>query len=136
MIKRNKRIIIPLAIVGAMLIYCWIIIFTNAAAATWRQYLGIAFFSAIVIYFINNFVATAIVLTGVFLLFGTFNLLAITPGIYVVGLQFFASVSTPPIQPIFLGIFALYFWLNLDPLINIYLDYKEAKLNKTQNRKS
>ena len=36
-------------------------------------------------------------------------------------------VQTPPIQLLSLGLFVLFAVLNLDPLIDIYLDYKESK---------
>ncbi|MEO5890443.1 MAG: hypothetical protein ABIQ31_09335 [Ferruginibacter sp.] len=88
MIRKNKHILIPLTIIGAILIYCWIVFLTTDFAATWKQYLGLTFFLVIVGSFFKKFIATSIVATGIFLFLGTFNLLAITPSIEVVGIRF------------------------------------------------
>lgn len=63
----------------------------------------------------------------------TFNLLAYTPAISTTrfGINIGSvQLATPPVQLLSLGIFVLYFILNLDSLINIYLDYKEARQMK------
>ena len=68
--------------------------------------------------------------TGLFLAVATFNLIAMSPEIYTIGLRV-GPISTPEVQPLSLGLLVLYLVLNLDPLINIYLDYKERKVKKS-----
>ena len=121
---KNLRILIPITIVGIFLVNCWTIIFVSDILATWRHYVGLILFIGIGFLFFRNINMTTIV-TGIFLLLGTFNALAMTPEINT---SWFAigPIETPSIQLLSLGLFIIYFVLNLDPLINIYLDYKES----------
>lgn len=116
-----------------MLIYCWTIILTTEILATWRQYIGLFLFFILGILFLKNIVAT-IVGTGIYLLLATFNLLAMTPTITVSGIKI-GPISTPPVQLISLLLFILYFCLNMDSLIDIYLDYKEDRIAKIELKK-
>ena len=70
--------------------------------------------------------------TGIFLVVGTFNALAITVDIDTFWMRI-GSLTTPPVQLKLFGIFVLYIILNTDSLINIYLDYKEGKSVKPKN---
>lgn len=70
---------------------------------------------------------------GVFLLLATFNALAITPAITTSWLNI-GGLTTPPVQLMSLGILVLYAILNMDTLIDIQLDYKEAKEQKAKSR--
>jgi hypothetical protein len=127
--KQKILILIPLLITAGFFLHGWIIILTTDVLATWRHYLGLVFFLILVFLFFTT-KAQVIVTTGLFLLLATFNLLAITPTITTtyIGKNFGTiTITTPPVQLLSLGIFAVYFILNLDSLINIYLDYKEAK---------
>ena len=132
MTKQKKLLSVPLIVVVGILIYCWTIILTTEILATWRQYLGLALFSAIAFFYFKNLIITTALSTGIFLLLATFNLLAITPNITTSGIRI-GPVSTPPVQLLSLALFILYFWLNLDSLIDIQLDYKEAKTKKLKN---
>ena len=128
MTKNKILLLIPLTITGSFLLYCWAIILTTEVLATWRHYTGLALFVPLVYLFIKD-VRKATLATGIYLLLGTFNALAITPasGTFWIGSD---SVRTPPVQFLFLGIFILYFILNFKSLINIYLDYKETEALK------
>ena len=126
MSKEKKLISLPLIIVAIILVYCWTIILTTEILATWSQYLGLTLFIVIVFSFFKYNIKIATLLTGVYLLLATFNLLAITAEIATSWLRI-GPVSTPPIQLLSFAIFVLYFCLNMDPMIDRYLDYKEAK---------
>jgi len=72
----------------------------------------------------------AVLATGFYLLIGTCNLLSLTPSILTnsYGLRITSvEIWTPSFQLLSFGIFILYGILNFDTLVNIYLDYKEAK---------
>ena len=65
-------------------------------------------------------------MTGIFLLLAILNLLAITPSISTFYLNF-GAFSTPGIQLFPLLILSLFLALNFNPMVEMYLDYKEAK---------
>lgn len=98
---------------------------TTESVATWRHYVGLLFFLLISMCFFRNVVITTIA-TGIYLILATFNLLALTPSIFTFGFRI-GPMTTPDIQGLSLGLFILYFILNMDSLIDIYLDYKEDK---------
>jgi hypothetical protein len=123
--KQKIRILIPLAIIAAFVIYTWCNIIFSIYVATWRHYIGlIGFFILVFLFFTSQNNAT--IATGVFLLLATFNGLAITLTINTSGITVM-SFSTPPIQLLSLGILILYFILNFDSMVEMSLDYKEAK---------
>jgi hypothetical protein len=66
-----------------------------------------------------------VVAIGIYLFLGIMNLLVITPSINL----FFIEIKPLSIffQPLSLGLFVLYFLLNNDTLLNMYLDYRENK---------
>lgn len=132
MTKKVKLLLIPLILILLFLIYCWIIILSTEILATWRHYLGLIFFIMLVVIFFTS-VNRATIATGIYLLLASFNFLAITASIHTVGLTFSDSFSTPPIQPLCLVLFVIYFSLNFYFLIDIQLDYKEARSKKRQN---
>ena len=125
MTKNKILLLIPLAITGSIFLYCWAIILTTDFLATWRHYAVLILFVPLVFMFFKD-VRKAILATGIYLLLGTFNGLAITPAIdtFWIGSH---SLHTPPVQLLFLGIFVLYFILNFKSLIDIYLDFKDIK---------
>lgn len=133
---QKKFILIPMIVIAAILLYCWPIVLTTETLATWRHYLGLILFIPItVLIFKKNNVVVATLLTGVYLLLATFNLLAITPGISTSWIRI-GPISTPPIQLISLGLLVLYFCLNMNYLIDMYLNYKEAKQRNNAGRQN
>jgi hypothetical protein len=84
----------------------------------------ILFIPPVFLFFKNRPKAT--LATGIYLLLGVFNLLAVTPTITTtwIGRD---SIHTPPVQILFLVIFILYFILNFKSLVGIYLDLKKIK---------
>lgn len=134
MTKEKRLILIPLIIIAAILIYCWATFITTEIGSTWRHYLGLVLFLLIAICFFRNIIITTVA-TGIYLILSTFNLLALTPAISTFSFGV-GPVSTPDMQGLSLGLFILYFILNMDSLIDIYLDYKESKqkLKLNQNK--
>ena len=132
MTKERKRLLIPIIIVGLLLIYCWITILTTEVLATWRHYVGLVLFIGLGLLFLKS-VTKATIAAGIYLLLATFNALALTSEINTSWFGI-GPIETTPVQLLSLGLFVLYFVLNMDSLINIYLDYKEAKQVKTHNR--
>jgi hypothetical protein len=134
MTRQKTLILIPLVIVAGLLIYCWTTILTTDLLANWRHYTGLILFLVLAFLFFKSITKT-IPATGIFLLLATHNLLAFTPRIttYSFGLNIGPGLPLmPPIQFLSLGLFVFYFILNQNSLINIYLDYKEAKELKAQ----
>jgi len=121
---------IPLIIVAGLLIYCWTIILSTEILATWRHYVGLGLFVIIIFFYFKSFKLTAIG-TGLYLLLATFNVLAMTAEIGTSWLRI-GPVETPHIQLLSLGLFILFFIINFDPLVDMYLDYKEAKQTKVK----
>jgi hypothetical protein len=136
MSKQKVLLLIPLLILLSLLIYCWTNFLLKNFIPTWKHYLGILFFIPLAVFFFKNS-SNAIVGLGIYLLLATFNLLAITPAITTSWVNFGSSgFTTPPVQLLSLGLFILYFIMNLDSLINIQLDYKELKASKVKNREN
>src|SRR5205809_743137 len=104
--KNLIRILIPLMIIAALLVYCWTIILTTELLATWRHYVGLLFFIGLLFLFLKN-VALATVATGVYLLLATVNVLAIT-GRITTNWVGFGSVTTPPFQLLSFGLFIFF----------------------------
>jgi hypothetical protein len=121
----RKRLIlafIPLIIIAGLLIYSWSLIIFTDIAATWKHYLGLLLFLPLPYLVIKKY-TLGLFGTGIYLLLGTFNLLALTPSIYTNAFSI-GSLSTPYFQPLLLGIFALYAILNFNAFVDIYVDYK------------
>jgi hypothetical protein len=132
MTKSNVLILIPLTIVAGLLLYCWtVILFTNIEA-TWRHYLALGLFGLLLYFQFHSWTKT-VLFTGLYLLFGTCNLLSLTPSVQTnsFGLRMVSvEIWTPTFQLLSFGLLILYFFLNFDNLTNIYLDYKESKGRK------
>jgi hypothetical protein len=96
--------------------------------ATWRHYLGLILFIPIIYLFFNS-KDLVILSTGIYLLLATFNLLALNTEITTYGISI-GPLTTPPIQLLPLGLFTIYFILNLDPLIDIFLSFEENRKQK------
>ena len=125
MAKKNILLSIPLSIAAGLLIYCWVTIFSTNILATWRHYIALVLFIILIVLYFKSYKLT-VMCTGVYFLLATFNLLSMTAIISTSGIRI-GPVLTPPIQLLSLGLFILFAILNLDSLINIYLDYMEAK---------
>jgi len=121
----RKRLIlafIPLIIIAGLLIYNWAFFLFTGIGAFWRHYVGLLLFLPLPYLVFKNF-KLGLLGTGIYLLLGTFNLLALTPSIDTFALGF-GGHMTPGIQPLLLGIFVLYAILNFNAFVDIYVDYK------------
>ncbi|HTI90277.1 MAG TPA: hypothetical protein VL727_06780 [Puia sp.] len=121
----RKRLILaftPLIIIAGLLIYNWWLIFFTDTLAVWRHYLGLLLFLPLPYLVIKKY-TLGLLGTGIYLLLGTLNFLALTPSIITIGLGIGGHMS-PGIQPLPLGIFVLYAILNFNAFIDIYVDYK------------
>jgi hypothetical protein len=132
MTKQRIQILIPLSIVAGLLIYSWVIILFTVVLATWRNYIGLLLFLPLPYLYFKN-LKLAILSTGIILIAGTLNLFTLTPSVqtssYGVKIVSF-EIWTPELQLPALGILVLYFCLNFNSLINIYLDYQERREKK------
>ncbi|AXY76138.1 hypothetical protein D3H65_20040 [Paraflavitalea soli] len=130
--KQRIRLLIPLLVIAGFLSYTWSIILTGPIEAMVQHYVGLFLFIVLICLFVRRF-KLAVIGTGIFLVLGTFNLLTLTPallGTYF-GLDLgTVKLMTPEFQPLSFGIFVVYGILNIDQLIEMYLDYKEAKEKK------
>jgi len=132
MTKQKVLLLIPLAIIAGLLIFCWMTILFTDEVATWRNYMALALFFGLIYLFFKSFKKTLLA-TGIYLIFGTCNLLTITPSVTTnsYGLRIGSiELWTPTFQPLSFGILVLFFVLNFDTLINIRLDYLEARRAK------
>jgi hypothetical protein len=117
--------LIPFLLVAGFLLKCWVVFFASEFIATWRHYTGLWLFFVLFVLLLKD-KKKAILGIGIYLLLATFNLLAITPAISTSWI-YIGEFSTPPVQLLSLGLLVLYFILNMDVLIDMQLDYKEAK---------
>lgn len=132
--KKTILFLIPFLFVAGFLLYCWTTIFTTEILATWRHYVGLVLFAPIVILFFKDF-KMAVIAMGFYLLLATFNLIAVTPSITTSWINIGSDgLQTPPVQLASLGILVLYFVLNMNTLIDIQLDYREAREQKVKAR--
>jgi hypothetical protein len=122
--KQKILLFIPIGIVAGLLVYCWTIILATSILATWRHYVGLILFVALMVLFSRS--RKLVIAIGIYLVLATGNLLAITPSI-ITFYFWIGPVSTPHLQGLALGIFLLYCILNCDTVINFYLDHKEKK---------
>jgi len=128
MTKQKAFLLTPLIITAGLIFYCWIIILSKDTSATWRHYVGLGLFVTLIYVYYKSYKMTVIG-TGIFFLLATFNLLAITAEISTSWLRI-GPIETPPVQLLSLGLLILFGILNFDPIIDIYLDYKESKQMK------
>lgn len=132
MTKQKILLLIPLVIVGGLLSYTWIIILFTDVVAIWRHYLSIALFIVLMLLFFKNF-KRIVLATAFYLLLGTCNLLVLTPSItsnsFGIGIDSI-KIWTPAFQLLSFGLLVLFAILNFDTLVNMYVDYKEAKAQR------
>src|SRR5579862_1735270 len=132
MTKQKILLLIPLTIVAGLLIYSWATILFTDVVATWRHYLALALFIGLIYLVFKSFKKTVLA-TGIYLIFGTCNLLTLTPSVTTnsYGMRIGSlELWTPTFQVLSFGILMLFFVLNFDTLINIRLDYQEARQAK------
>lgn len=129
--KKTKFLfLIPCLVTASILLYCWVSLLMGDLNPTWRHYLGLILFFPIITYYFKNF-KLAVIALGIYLLITSFNLAAITTTVSTSWINFGATgLRTPPVQLLSLGLFLIYFFLNMDTLIEIHLDHKESKSNK------
>lgn len=125
MIKKKILLLIPLAIIAAQLIYCWITILSEDLVILWQHYSALVLFAVVVFIYFKNF-TKAVISTGAFLLIGTCNGFSLTPGINTTSFRV-GILETPPFNFLSFGLLLLFFILNFDTIVNMYLDHKEAK---------
>lgn len=134
--KQKVLFFIPLLIIAGLLACTWTEILFTDTRASWRHYTGLILFAVVICIYKQSF-TKAVLATGAFLILAICNLLALTATITTTkfGLNIGPDgIYTPPFQLLSLGIFLLYFFLNIDTLIDIRLDYKEAKALRMQNK--
>jgi hypothetical protein len=136
MTKKKILLLVPLTIIAGFLIYTWTTFLLTDISPSWRHYVGLSLFAAIIFMYFKTFSGT-IMATSAFLLLGTINLLTLTPSVTSdsYGIRI-GSVElwTPTFQLLSFGLLILYCILNFDTIVNIYLDYKEAKELKRKRR--
>lgn len=129
--KRKLLFFIPFSILTIALIYSWYtFIFTDNVAVS-SHYLGLLFFLPIIyVLYKDKTLKKAIVLTGVYLILATINLLSFLPFITTnsFGIRLGSiDIWTPRLNGFALIFLIIYGVLNFDNLVDIYLDYKEIK---------
>lgn len=133
--KQKILLLIPLTIVAGLLAYSWATILFTDVVATWRHYVAVGLFIALMFLFFRSATKTVLA-TGLYFIIGTCNFLTLTPSVTTnsYGLKIgSAEMWTPSFQLLSFGLLVLYFILNFDTLTNIYLDYKEAKQAKNKS---
>jgi hypothetical protein len=119
----------PFLVIAIILSYTWYVIITNEFFATTKHQIALGIFVVnIAVYFIKF--KYGVLLTGLFLILATFNLLALFPEI--IYSSFFLGIrgkgfSTPSIQGKSLLLFIFYLILNARYLMDLYFD---SRLNK------
>lgn len=129
--KRKFLFFIPFSILTITLIYSWYTFIFTGNIAAFPQYLGLLLFLP-VIYFLfkDKTLKKAIVLTGLYLILATINLLSFLP--FVTATSLGIAIGSIKIWSPSLNVFALllliiYCVLNFDTLVDIHLDYKEIR---------
>lgn len=128
--QKQKRIqLLFLVIIACFIIYTWAIMLFTDTIATWRHYISLFAFIVLIFFYFKNTKWVAIT-TAVLLMLAAFNFgaitLAITTNAYWLRISSF-KIKTPAFQLLPLGLLVLFLILNIDNLINWYLDHKEAK---------
>lgn len=132
MIKKRIFLSIPLVIAAAFLIYCWAILLSTTLLANWRHYVALLLFLPLIYFYFKSY-KWALVGTGIYLLLGTFNILSLTAAISSWGLTI-GTVDSTSINLISLALLILFVTLNFSKLIEIYVDYTEARHAKKMGK--
>jgi hypothetical protein len=125
--KKEKILaLIPLTIAGGLLIYTWSIFLFTDIVATWRHYVGLLLFLPLPYLQIKKFEA-GLWATGSYFMVGTCNLLSLTPDVttHSFGINIGTlELSTPAFQLLPLGLLIIYFIVNFNSFVNIYVEHK------------
>jgi hypothetical protein len=124
--KQKILALIPLIIAGGLLIYTWSIILFTDIVATWRDYVGLLLFLPLPYLQIKKFEA-GLWATGSYFIVGTCNLLSLTPDIttHSYGINIGTlELSTPAFQLLPFGLLIIYFIVNFNSFVNIYVEHK------------
>jgi hypothetical protein len=125
--KRRKLFFISFGMVAITLVCSWIIFLTTNAIALPAHYLGLILFLPVAYFtFRRSLYKQAIVSLGIYLLLGAINLFSFTPFVTTSSFRLF-GVWTPAFNWVSVMVLGIYLVLNLDTLIDIRLDDKEAK---------
>jgi len=130
--KRKILFFIAFGIVICILLYTWTtFLFTNVVCNDITSYLGfILIVPVLYMLYKDRSCKKALVALGIYLLLATFNLVNIFP-FRMAGRMIFSigslDLPTPRMNGFSLIIFIIYLALNLGSLMEVYLDYKEAK---------
>lgn len=130
--KEKLLILIPLLAIVALLSYTWVTFIFTEKAPVWKHYLALLFFSILIVLFLRSTRQTVIG-TGIFLILATVDLAALLPSITTAWVRI-GPISTPPLQPLTLGLLILYFLLNANTLFDTYLDFQEVKKSRSRGK--
>jgi hypothetical protein len=132
MLKSKILLLVILIIIGVHLAFTWTNIIFTEYVATWQHYLALIFFFPLIFFFRYEF-KKAVLFTGIYLILGTCNLLALTPfittnsfGIRIGSLE----LEMPTFQLYSFLLLLLFFILNFNTLVEYYLEYQDAKKKK------
>jgi hypothetical protein len=136
MTKQKILLAIPLVIIASLLIYTWSSILFGDNYANWQHVVGLLLFIIPAVLFFKNF-KLSVLTSACFLVFGTFNLLGVTPWIsstfYWIEFKP-VKIVTPSLQLVSFGLLILFCIINFQTLVNIYLDYKGYKDEQAQDK--
>ncbi len=129
--KRKICVLIPVFIISGFLIYSWTNFILRIYNPQFPHYIGLLLFIPI-LYFLfkdRNYKKVTIA-TGIYLLFGLINLLSFTTAINTssFGVKIGSTtIFSPALNGLSLLILVAYGILNFDNLLDMHLDYKEAR---------
>ena len=129
--KEKILFFIPFSILTISLIYSWYTFIFTDNVAVFSHYLGLLLFLP-VIYFLfkDKTLKKAIVLTGVYLIIATINLVSFLPFVSTssFGIKIGSvDIWSPSLNPFGLLLSIIYGIMNFGTLVEIHLDYKELK---------
>ena len=132
--KRTIQIALPILIIVGYLAYSWTEILTTDIIATWQHYLALVGLGITIFLAVKNW-RIGLISLGVYLIFATFNIMSVVPGITSFGVKSFDQTLIS-VQPAAIAIFIVYLLLNTTTLIDMYLDHKEKQSkSRPTNRK-
>lgn len=123
--RKNAALFLPVIVIGIMLGYTWTTIISQQIIINWRHITATALFAVLVLLFFKK-KQYALPATGIFLLLGLFNLLTLTPAVSLLWI-YIGRLAIPMGNMMCLLLFLVYFFLNLDPLLDMQIAYSEAK---------
>jgi len=129
--RRKILLFIPLGIIAVSLVYSWLLFLTGTRIPRISSYIGLILFLPIIFFlFRDQTFKTSLVLTGIYLILGTINLLSFFP--FFVTSQIMvrlgeAEIWSPNFNALIFVILILYSFLNFDSLVDARLDYRESK---------